>query len=161
MTAVAVAVAPPTRARDLESPNPVLAWSGRFPVERGGVVAVVGGSPAGAARELQKWQASMGITGVETSRCDVRLAVWIPGIACPEPVAVREALGRAGPLVFHALPATAARRRNRGCLRAQGAVRCHLRRPRALTGLRGAEPPAHVEELLAVEANAGILRNPS
>jgi hypothetical protein len=81
-------------------PDPLRAWSGRFPVERGGVVAVVGGSPAGAARALQKWQAAAGISGVETSRCGGRLAVWIPGIACPEPPAVREALGQAGPLAF-------------------------------------------------------------
>jgi hypothetical protein len=117
--ATVAAEAPPTVCPRADEPDPLRAWSGRFPVERGGVVAVLGDSRAGAAHELQKWQGSVGIKAVETSPCGSRLAVWIPGIDCPEPASVREALNRAGPFVFvRCLPPLRAEEFVEACARA-------------------------------------------
>ena len=90
----------PPSCPNADAPDPLASWSGRFPVQRGGVVALLGSSSKAVEAELRRWQSSLGLSSLETSPCGVGLAVWVPGVACPEPPTMGQELGRAAPVVF-------------------------------------------------------------
>lgn len=75
---------------DVDASDARAAWSARFPVERGGVVVLLGNSLPAVEAEIRQWQSSSGLVGLEMSYCGSASAVWIPGVACPA-----EALGQA------------------------------------------------------------------
>jgi len=83
-----------------EAPDPVASWSARFPVERGGLVVLLDDSTAAVDAKVRQWQSSAGVEGVVTSPCGTGTAVWTPGVDCPEPASIKEALARVAPALF-------------------------------------------------------------
>jgi hypothetical protein len=83
-----------------EAPDPVAAWSARFPIERGGLLVLLDDSAAAVDAKVRQWQSSAGIEGVVTSPCGTGTAVWTPGVDCPEPASIREDLARLAPALF-------------------------------------------------------------
>ena len=90
------ALACPTK----EAPDAIASWSVRFPVERGGLVVLLDDATAAVDGKVRQWQSSAGVEGVVTSPCGTGTAVWIPGVACPEPASIKEALARVAPALF-------------------------------------------------------------
>jgi hypothetical protein len=81
-----------------ERADAVRGWSSHFLVEYGGLVALIKDDGT-AARDFWGRQATLGLYGIDMEICEGVVALWVPGVTCPPPTSLVDAIGKATPVV--------------------------------------------------------------